>query len=256
MLNEEMRGISFKGTEGKFFKTNDGVVEVLQFITPYNIVVRFLDTGYITSVRSGHLRDGVLKDKMKPSLYGVGILGDGISRKNGKLTKEYSIWSGMSGRCYNENNRSKAQSYFDCDVSEKFKFFPFFSDWCKKQKGFENDGWHLDKDIIVKGNKIYSEDVCCFVPNEINVLIVNSKKTRGDLPIGVNFQKHTGRYAAEVWKFNKKEYVGAYDSPLEAFHSYKKVKEEHIKVIANKWKDQIDVRVYESLMNWEVCIDD
>ena len=29
---------------------------------------------------------------------------------------------------------------------------------------------NLDKDILIKGNKIYSPKTCIFVPNDINVL--------------------------------------------------------------------------------------
>jgi hypothetical protein len=43
----------------------------------------------------------------------------------------------------------------------------------------------LDKDILYKGNKIYSPDTCVFVPQEINALFVKNDANRGDLPIGV-----------------------------------------------------------------------
>ena len=50
--------------------------------------------------------------------------------------------------------------------------------------------------------------------------------------------------------------VGTYDTPEEAFYAYKPVKEAHIKSLAEKWKDQIDPRVYEALMNWTIEITD
>lgn len=45
-------------------------------------------------------------------------------------------------------------------------------------------------------------------------------------------------------------------TPEEAFAVYKREKEKYIKEVANKWKDQIDPRVYESLMNWTIEITD
>ena len=43
----------------------------------------------------------------------------------------------------------------------------------------------LDKDILIKGNKIYSQDTCIFVPKAINSLFTNRKRFRGEYPIGV-----------------------------------------------------------------------
>ena len=53
-----------------------------------------------------------------------------------------------------------------------------------------------------------------------------------------------------------KTFIGRYTTPEEAFQAYKQAKEAYIKEVANKWKDQIDNRVYEALMNWGVSIDD
>ena len=54
----------------------------------------------------------------------------------------------------------------------------------------------------------------------------------------------------------KKKTLGYYITAEEAFYAYKQAKEAHIKEVANKWKDQIDIRVYEALMKYEVEIMD
>ena len=51
-------------------------------------------------------------------------------------------------------------------------------------------------------------------------------------------------------------HLGSFKTEEEAFLVYKKFKEVHVKSLANKWKDRIDLRVYNALMNWEVGIDD
>ena len=56
---------------------------------------------------------------------------------------------------------------------------------------------HLDKDILCKGNKVYSSETCVFVPARINSIILNSQNRRGDLPVGVNYNKKTGKYRAQ-----------------------------------------------------------
>ena len=52
------------------------------------------------------------------------------------------------------------------------------------------------------------------------------------------------------------KHLGNFKTEEDAFLVYKKFKEAHFKSLAEKWKDSIDVRVYEALMNWEVSVDD
>lgn len=64
------------------------------------------------------------------------------------------------------------------------------------------------------------------------------------------------RYRARIQRGHKWESLGTYDTPEEAFYAYKPVKEAYIKSLAEKWKDQIDPRVYDALVKWEINIDD
>ena len=132
-----------------------------------------------------------------------------------------------------------------------------FSKWCNEQIGFnfkddKGKPFQLDKDILIKGNKIYSEETCAFVPQEVNLLFVKGEKSRGDYPIGVRFHKVSGMFRA---MYNNK-LSEHFKTPEEAFCAYKEAKEAYIKEVANKWKDQIDQRVYEALMNYQVEITD
>ena len=56
--------------------------------------------------------------------------------------------------------------------------------------------------------------------------------------------------------YSKLKYLGRYNTPEQAFLAYKIAKESYIKEVAEKWRDQIDPRVYNTLMNYEVNIDD
>ena len=59
-----------------------------------------------------------------------------------------------------------------------------------------------------------------------------------------------------VAKYGIKTYLGTFNTLEEAFYVYKREKEKYIKEVADKWKDHIDIRVYEALMNYEISIDD
>ena len=56
--------------------------------------------------------------------------------------------------------------------------------------------------------------------------------------------------------FSSTRKLGVYNTPGEAFLAYKQAKEAYIKEVANKWKDQIDPRAYNALINYQVEITD
>ena len=51
-------------------------------------------------------------------------------------------------------------------------------------------------------------------------------------------------------------YLGVFETEMEAFYAYKEAKEAYIKELANKWKDQIDPRAYDALMDYQIEITD
>ena len=244
--------------EGAVFKTNNyGDVEVTEYIDSHNITVKFLNTGAIKNTTASALTTGILKDSEVHDTHKYGVMDMPNELQKGKpKPREYSIWNGIRQRCYNENNRDNLMSYKGIKMSDNFKLYSYFKEWCHKQIGFNEDGWHLDKDILVKGNKVYSEDTCCFVPPEINCTITNNKSVRGRFPQGVTYNRTKTRYRAKIRRGAKLESLGTYDTSEEAFYAYKPIKEACIKSLAEKWEDKIDPRVYESLMRWEINITD
>ena len=176
-------------------------------------------------------------------------------------TKEHSLWRSMLSRCYTERCLLLKPTYRGCSVSNNFKDYTYFYEWCNKQVGFKTYDekgrmFALDKDLLHKGNKIYSEDTCVFLPMEVNNLIVKSDSLRGDFPIGVVYDKERDKYQAKMWVDNKPKFLGRYDTIEAAFSKYKQSKEQHIKVVAEKWKGLIDYRAYEALMKYQVEITD
>ncbi len=241
---------------GKIYDTkNYGEVLVTGYENSHNVTVKFLNTNYITKVFVGSLLNGSIKDWSLPSVYNIGYRDCGEDTE-GSHRKVSRLWSSILLRCYDKRWQINHQSYSDCTVSDNFKYFSKFKDWYYKQIGHDQEGWHLDKDILVKGNKVYSEETCCFVPNEINLLFVKSNKTRGDFPIGVSFCKYHNRFVANIRKNGTRKYLGYSNNAETAFYYYKEAKEAYIKEVANKWKDQIDIRTYTSLLNYKVEITD
>ena len=127
-LNE----ISHRDCVGKVCKSkSSGDFKVLKCNGAKNVEIQFSQTGYKTTVPLGSIRNGYVKDPYLPSVYGVGILGTKYPSKiNGVKTKEYSRWQSMLVRCYSDAYKKKQPTYEGCEVSDNFKSYEYFYEWC------------------------------------------------------------------------------------------------------------------------------
>ena len=200
-----------------------------------------------------------LQDRMKPSVHGVGYLGGNLDLKsthNGKICKIYQQWYSMIERCYSEKLQKRKPTYIGCYVSDDFKDYSKWRVWYDDYQ-YKHDGWQLDKDLLIKGNKIYSETTCVFLPFEINVALTKSTKTRGNYLIGVYFDEQYKKFVSRVCLgTGKSKGLGRYDNEYDAYLAYKTAKESYLKELADKYKDLLDPRAYEALYNYTVDIDD
>ena len=184
-----------KDCVGKVCKSlNSGDFKVLKYKDSKNVEIQFINTGYRKVAEMKEVRSGEIKDPYLPSVYGVGVLGAKYpTRVNGVITKEYALWNHMLERCYSNTYKKQRPTYEGCKVSENFKYYEYFYEWCHKQIGFDNDGngnpFQLDKDLLVKGNKVYNESTCVFLPKEINLLLIKRESLRGEYLIGVSWHK-------------------------------------------------------------------
>ena len=254
-----LNDITYKDCVGKVCKsTSSGDFKVLKYNDARNVEVQFVSTGFEMVAQLGHIRSGKVKDPYSPSVCGVGVIGAKHPVTiNNVLTKEYVLWVHMLQRCYSDSSKKKRPTYEGCEVSDNFKSYEYFYEWCQNQIGFGIQSFELDKDLLVKGNKVYSEDSCVFIPQEVNTLLTKRTALRGGHLIGVCWHKRGKAFVARVNKGEgKRENLGYFKTEIEAFNSYKTAKESFIKEQAEKWKGKIDIRAYNALMNYEVGIDD
>ena len=254
-LNE----ISYRDCVGKVCKSkSSGDFKVLKYNDSANVEIQFLKTGYEIVAQLEHIRKGSVKDPYSPSVCGVGILGTKYpSTINGVRTKEYGLWKRMLERCYSDYSKKRYPTYEDCEVSDNFKSYEYFYEWCHKQIGFGVEGFELDKDLLIKGNKVYSESTCVFLPAEVNTLLVKNTASRGEHLIGVCWSKTANTFKATARKSKgKQEHLGYFKTELEAFNAYKTAKESFVKEQANEWKGKIDIRACDALMKYTVEITD
>jgi hypothetical protein len=170
----------------KRFTNNDGQSGfVLRYVSAREVYFQF-DSGYVGCFAIASIRNGLFKDKMSPSVYGVGFIGDGEykTRENGKTTKVYTTWTSMLRRCYDEKFQVRKPTYIGCSVAPEWHNYQAFAQWF--EENYPNDGkkYDLDKDRLVKGNKVYGPGTCRFLTHQQNTEVSHAKHYKFISPDG------------------------------------------------------------------------
>ena len=236
---------------GDTFTTNQGCkIKVIYYNNADDITIEFDDEHcYQTKVTACNLRRGNVRNPYFRSVYGVGFIGVGKFKikKDGVKTIEYGVWSGMLERCYSHKRQEKRPTYKDCIVCDEWHNFQVFAEWYVNQTHY-GKGYELEKDWLVNNNKIYSAETCVLAPSEINNILVGSKASKNEYPLGVSFCSRFKRFKAAVSLNNKSTHLGYFDTPEQASQAYQKAKKEYMEKVALEWKDRIDKRLFNALM--------
>ena len=242
---------------------NCGEIAFIVNYANYNdITVQFKTTGELVKTTYQHFKNGEIKSHFTPSVYGVGIIGNEKTiDENRESLKSYETWTSMLKRCYSGKEQEKHPTYKGCYVCDEWHNYSNFKEWFDDNYyEIEGERMCLDKDILMKGNKIYSPNTCVFAPQNINTLFIKSNKIRGKYPIGVCFNKDRNKYQANCSIFyngkSKLKALGYYNNIDDAFNAYKQFKEANIKRIADYYKDKIPNNLYEAMYNYKVEITD
>lgn len=214
--------------------------------------IKWLDKwGHEQLVISNSLSQGAFSNPYAPMVYGVGFLGVG-NYENKTHRKHYTVWRSLLNRVYDLTAKEKSlfRPYVDCLTVEEWHCFQSFAAWCETQVGFSVSGYELDKDLLVRGNKLYSPETCCFIPARINTLIVRSSSS----PNGYWHTKDK-RWTFSYRELSGKKVANSFNDPSKGKLWYKENKERVIKEAAELYKNQIDPRAYEALLSWEISID-
>jgi hypothetical protein len=155
----------------------------------------------------------------------------------------YKRWSDILKRCYSEKYQASKLTYIGCSVCEDWLTFSNFKSWMEQQ---DWEGKHLDKDIIKRGNKVYSPEFCVFVGRIVNVFMNSNAAKRGEYPLGVSWDNRKNSFIGLCCNpFTKKqERLGYFNCPNEAHKAWKARKHEHACALADI---QTNTRVAEAL---------
>ena len=163
---------------GKVFSNSLGLeyrVTSVNHSTPkkkyYNII--FLESGYQTQTTSSEINAKKVKDKLAPTVFGVGCMGY-VQRANSNFKREYSVWHDMLSRCYNPNYYQKQYDReAGVTVCERWLRFEFFLEDIVMLPGWDKALFdakliYLDKDRLSGHQKIYSPETCIWLSAKEN----------------------------------------------------------------------------------------
>lgn len=228
-----------KNRIGKEFQTNSGICVIMEYKLNTDVTVQFNDGTQVKTCMS-QLETGNVKNPNHPSIKDKGFLGVGKYNRTNNL-KIYKVWCAMLIRCYDANTQKNQPTYIGCTVCEEWHSFQNFAAWFEENYV---EGWHLDKDIICKDCRIYSPKTCAFVPREINNLFLNCKN-KSKISTGITYTHN--KYNV-MFRINYEYiYLGRFSELSQAEQIYKEAKKQHAIKLAEKFKDSLDERVYNSL---------
>lgn len=236
---------------GEIWINNEGYpMTIIECENSHNCTVQFENGCIIENRRHNDIKKGSVKNPYHKSVCGVGYIGQGkYTPKNNKIA--HVKWSSMLNRCCGEISQNS--TYNNVTLCKEWECFQNFAKWFEDNfKPWMNSSWDLDKDILQKGNKIYSPETCCLVPPDINILFTKRQNYRGSCPIGVVYNKKNKNYTASCVRGDYNPYLGSFKTKLGAFYIYKVVKEQWVKEVANRWKGLISEKLYHAMLNYKV----
>lgn len=156
----------------------------------------------------------------------------------------YVVWTSMIKRGFSKTFKNKEPTYQDCTVCDDWLYSSKFKSWMETQSW---EGNHLDKDILFPGNKIYSPETCVFVSGKTNLFVLDSGRSRGQLPIGVTPANGSSTFVARCQGVEgKPTHIGTYKTPELAHTAWLSFKLEQAYILAAR---QADDRVAKALID-------
>lgn len=235
---------------GFTFTTREGCsATVISYEHSSRVIIKFNDShGHVRSATAQSIREGTVKNPFHPSCRGVGYIGVGKYKPSIKRvhTRAYRDWKAVLDRCYSDDYQKKKPTYVGCTVSPEWLNFQNFAAWHEDNYV---PGFHLDKDLRVPGNKVYSPDACSYVPPVINSILYDGSHSYRGMPRGV--APNMLGFQAFISIEGKPKALGTYKTMDEAHQVYRRARMEYVRSMAEKYRGVIHEDVYRNLSSWE-----
>ncbi|HHB9680583.1 TPA: hypothetical protein ACOAY7_002966 [Vibrio cholerae] len=244
---------------GDRFTTRRGFsFKIIKYYNATNVIIRFdpdglCEDGYVKRTTNHSIKTGTIDYLFERSSAGVGYAG----YEKGQIPKDKHIkdvWSKMLQRCYKPSQKDK-KAYLDCTVCEEWHCYKNFYFWYKHQmsSSYYQEGYQLDKDIILSGNKVYCPEYCRLVPEKINSFLNNFTDSRNTgLPNGVNWKEANKKYQVSIKDENsKRKYLGITNDIVYGDRLYREEKNRIARVLAERYDGLVCPDIINILRNFK-----
>jgi len=178
---------------GNEYDTPQGKIKILEIIPKSNLpghsnrraVIRFVKSGWVANVQMSNIPLGKIKDKRKPTVYGVGYIDTSLKipkrNTNSYIRTAYDLWANMLKRCYGDKASRNWKYYNDVTVDKRWHSFRHFISTLHMVKGYDkwlkDSSMHLDKDL--NKSKVYDINSCVFMSAADNAKLACLKRWHG-----------------------------------------------------------------------------
>jgi hypothetical protein len=153
---------------GEVIESNSSGKATILKVRGKECIIQFEETGFIRKANTDNVRDGKVKDPYFKSCYAVGYSGEYPKVTYWKQAKQ--LWRNMLKRCYCQ---SDSRGYYgSVTVDVRWLCFANFLEDLPELENFDlwlmgqnlnSSKYNLDKDLKIKGNKVYSREACMFI---------------------------------------------------------------------------------------------
>ena len=235
----------------KVLSSWDGYAECVDSLGS-KLKVRFIVNGNERWVTETQFNSRGFKDIARPADYN-----DLVKKTKMKVSIAKQEWRGIIDRATKDIVKNRQPTYMECSLDERWKEQENYIDWFMSQEfaGRVDDNgnkYHIEKDLLVFSNKIYGPDFCVHVPWDVNVFLHRNTSRFSSKFVGVAYvdssvNKH---WSATMQCKSVGLFVNSYFNTEEDAHEfYKTNKILAGKLLAEKWKNKVDDRVINVLLN-------
>ena len=210
-----------------------------------DMTIEFEDGYIIDRVQYTNFKRGIIKNPYAKIIKGVACIGETSTVDiNGKILKSREVWGDMIKRCYDEKQLKRRPSYIGVTVCDEWLCYANFKEqYDKNIYEIKDERMQLDKDILIKGNKVYSPEACVFVPQRINVLFREFKNEFPTLE-----ERSNGTFAIRIRMNEISKRISGFETKEKAWEYYLKEKQQIIKNVAEEYKNKIPNKLYNRLI--------
>ncbi len=245
------RQYNFIDRTGEIHYTNQGYkITIIKYYNGAHCTIRFENGLVLEKVTYQNIRKKTIENTYHPRVFGIGY--SGVGKFSCKQNKNYyDVWRGILKRAYCAEYHKTHPTYRTVTVCEEWHNFQNFAEWFEEKYNPEYmQDWHVDKDILVKGNKIYAPQYCDLVPVQINNIFVQANRSINNLPTGVI--NHGKRFKVRIRLGGDQIILNeVFQNVEDASEAYKCKKKEHVIFIAKVYKNKISTRIYDTLINYK-----